>query len=216
MCSARKSAKSSVCEKGGKKSAKREADYSGRQVYIYLIIYIFTGTYTQATTYIQIYIHVNIQTHPQKQPRTYEFKHTFKHVHICMYICRCFVSNSSRSSVCKKKKIRKNKRKKRWQLGSLTNLKMGCSHISNLMLISRWALYVWHDSFVCVTWRIYTCDTTHLYVWRDLLNNGLLSLFKSDVDLEVCFVSVTWLIRTCDMAHPDVWHDAFICVTWLT
>ena len=23
--------------------------------------------------------------------------------------------------------------------------------------------YVWHDSFVCVTWRIYECDTTYLY-----------------------------------------------------
>jgi len=27
--------------------------------------------------------------------------------------------------------------------------------------------HVWHDSHVCVTWRIHTCDMTHTYVWHD-------------------------------------------------
>ena len=27
--------------------------------------------------------------------------------------------------------------------------------------------YVWHDSFICVTWRIHMCDMTHSYVWHD-------------------------------------------------
>jgi len=27
---------------------------------------------------------------------------------------------------------------------------------------------VWHDSSVCVTRRIYTCDMTHPYVWHDV------------------------------------------------
>jgi len=31
--------------------------------------------------------------------------------------------------------------------------------------ITHW--FVWHDSFVCVTWLIYMCDMTHLYVWHD-------------------------------------------------
>jgi len=29
--------------------------------------------------------------------------------------------------------------------------------------------YVWHDSFICVTWLIYMCDMTHSYVVRDLI-----------------------------------------------
>ena len=41
--------------------------------------------------------------------------------------------------------------------------------------------YVWHDSFVCVTWLIRMCDVTHSYVRHD------------------SFVCVTWLIRMCDM-----------------
>jgi len=56
--------------------------------------------------------------------------------------------------------------------------------------------YVWHDSFVRVTWLIRTCDMTHSYVWHD------------------SFIRVTWLIRTCDMTHLYVWHDSFVFVTW--
>jgi len=26
--------------------------------------------------------------------------------------------------------------------------------------------YVWHDSFICVTWLIHKCDMTHSYVWQ--------------------------------------------------
>jgi len=57
--------------------------------------------------------------------------------------------------------------------------------------------YVWHDTFICVTWLIYMCDMTHSYVWHD------------------SFICVTWLVRMCDMTHSCVWHDSFICVTWL-
>jgi len=57
--------------------------------------------------------------------------------------------------------------------------------------------YVWHDSFICVTWLIHTCDMTRSYVWHD------------------SFIYVTWLIHMCDMTHSYVWHDSFICVTWL-
>jgi len=57
--------------------------------------------------------------------------------------------------------------------------------------------YVWHDSFVCVTWLIHMCDMTHSYVWHD------------------SFMCVTWLIHMCAMTHSCVWHDSFICVTRL-
>ena len=57
-------------------------------------------------------------------------------------------------------------------------------------------LYLWHDSFICVTWLIRMCDMTHLYVWH------------------YSFRCVTWLIYMCDMTHSYVWHDPFICVIW--
>ena len=65
--------------------------------------------------------------------------------------------------------------------------------------------YVWHDSFICVTWCIDMCDVngsytwwnmTHSYVWHDL------------------FIRVTWLIHMCDMTRSYVWHVSFTCVTW--
>jgi len=76
--------------------------------------------------------------------------------------------------------------------------------------------YVWHDSSICVTWHIHTCDMTHPYVWHD------------------SFIGVTWLIhRECtqvtghhdhirdmsstfllihmrDMTYSYVWHDSSI------
>jgi len=27
--------------------------------------------------------------------------------------------------------------------------------------------YLWHDSFICVTWRIHMCDMTHPNMWHD-------------------------------------------------
>ena len=57
--------------------------------------------------------------------------------------------------------------------------------------------YVWHDSFICVTWLIHMCDMTHSYVWHD------------------SFICVTWLIHMYDMTHSYAWRDSFICVTWL-
>jgi len=62
--------------------------------------------------------------------------------------------------------------------------------------------YVWHDSFICVTWliSICMCDMTHSYVWHD----------------SFLYICVTWLIHMCGMTHSWMYvcHDSFICVTW--
>jgi len=54
-------------------------------------------------------------------------------------------------------------------------------------------IYVWRDSFMCVTWLTHMCDLTHWCVWND------------------SFIRVTWLVHTCDTTHSYVWHDCFIC-----
>ena len=74
-------------------------------------------------------------------------------------------------------------------------------------------LYVWHDSFLCVTWLISMCDMTRSYVWHD------------------SFLCATWLIHMlcgkihsymrCDVfvhekkTHSYVRHDTFMRETWL-
>jgi len=63
-------------------------------------------------------------------------------------------------------------------------------------------LYVWHDSFMCVTWLmnmgcIQADHVTHSYVWHD------------------SFICVTWLFYMRDMTRSYVWHDSFMRVTWL-
>ena len=55
----------------------------------------------------------------------------------------------------------------------------------------------WHASFICATWPIQMCDTTHSYVGHE------------------SFIHATWLIDECDMNHSYVRHDLFTCVTWL-
>jgi len=51
--------------------------------------------------------------------------------------------------------------------------------------------YVWHASFICVTWLIHMCDLTDSYVWHD------------------SFMRVTWLIHMCDTTHSYVWHASW-------
>jgi len=95
-------------------------------------------------------------------------------------------------------------------------------------------LYVWCDSFTCVTWLIHMCmtwlihmcDVTHSRVWHDS------SMCVCDMtDLYVwcdSFKCVPWCILVClmrfihvcdmthsyvcDMTHLYVWHDLFLYV----
>ena len=80
----------------------------------------------------------------------------------------------------------------------------------------------------CVTWLIHMCDMTHSYVWHDSFIYVTWPMHMSEqVLLDVSkWWCVTWLIPPvymsvrvgtllCDMAHSYVWHDSFICVTWL-
>ena len=67
----------------------------------------------------------------------------------------------------------------------------------DMILTCRSALMVTnscHDSLICVTWLIDTCDMTHWYVWHELIDVRHDSL-----------MCATWLIH--------VRHDSFLCVT---
>jgi len=57
--------------------------------------------------------------------------------------------------------------------------------------------YMWHYSFICVTWLIRICDMTHPYMWHD------------------SSIHVPWLIHMRDVTHSYMQHDLNICVTWL-
>jgi len=57
--------------------------------------------------------------------------------------------------------------------------------------------YVWHASFICVTWLIYVCDMPHSYVWH------------------APFICVMLLTHMRDGTQSHVWHDSFMCETWL-
>ena len=72
--------------------------------------------------------------------------------------------------------------------------------------------YVWHDSFINVTWLIHKCDMTHSYVWQDSSIYPQSPCASSTSGVPRC---VTWLIHMCDMTHLYVWHDSSINVTWL-
>jgi len=54
--------------------------------------------------------------------------------------------------------------------------------------------YVWHDSFIRVTWPIHMCHMTHSYVWHD------------------SFTCVAWIVYMCDMTHSYLRYDPSISV----
>jgi len=76
--------------------------------------------------------------------------------------------------------------------------------------------YVWHVSFICVTWLIHMCDMTHSYVWHH--STMCVSWRIHMCDMYVCYKSLTCvacLIHMCHTAHSYVCHDSLICEKWL-
>jgi len=82
------------------------------------------------------------------------------------------------------------------------------SYVSDKYVTICYNLYVWCDSFTCVTWLIHMwvinmwqyaiicmCDMTHSHVWHAIHR--------------ICVI-YEW-----QYAHKYVWYGAFICVIWL-
>jgi len=65
--------------------------------------------------------------------------------------------------------------------------------------------YVWHVSFICVTWLMHLCDEschTCICVIR--------------LDMHICDITYAIsLMHRCDLTYSTVSHDLFMCVTWL-
>jgi len=71
--------------------------------------------------------------------------------------------------------------------------------------------YVWHDSFIRVTWLIHMCDMTHSYVWHDSrwceVRDSWVLLTCSYAQFDP-FIRVTRLIHIWDVTHSYVWNDS--------
>jgi len=73
--------------------------------------------------------------------------------------------------------------------------------------------------FSSVTWRIHTCGMTHSYVWHDsfICMTWLFIGVTWPIHMRILLLSFSssaiWLVRTCAMTHLYAWHDSFI---WLT
>ena len=79
--------------------------------------------------------------------------------------------------------------------------------------------FVWHDSFIWVTWPIHLCGMTRSYVWHDsfICETWLIDMgdMPHSFVWQDSFIWVTWLIQLCATTHSYAWHDSFICVPWL-
>jgi len=94
--------------------------------------------------------------------------------------------------------------------------------------------YSWHDSFVCVPWRIYMCDMTHSHVccesfvgvpWLICMyainnfyvgHNAFMCAMTHSCVCRDSFIRVPWRsIHMDETTHANVCHDSFMCVTSL-
>jgi len=74
--------------------------------------------------------------------------------------------------------------------------------------------YVWHDSFIPVSWIIHTCDMT-----QSIHATWLIWCLRHDSFIRVSqlihacamtqSIRVTWLFHTYDMTHLYMWHESF-------
>jgi len=96
--------------------------------------------------------------------------------------------------------------------------------------------YVWHDSFMCVTWvfirilwLMHMFDTPNADVWHESFIRGGARLIHPNLDGTIyayeyhdwftCFpwlnrIYATWHICKCDMTHSYMKPASFIQVTW--
>jgi len=77
--------------------------------------------------------------------------------------------------------------------------------------------YVWHDSFICVTWLIHMCDMTHSYVWHDSFicvtwTEYMYYITQLYMWCEPCF---SWVVLLSEgVLAISLWCHPFILVTW--
>jgi len=92
--------------------------------------------------------------------------------------------------------------------------------------------YVWHDSFICVSWLIHMCDMTRPYAWCDAFICN--ASFTCVADSFICVTNISWdvlcvsfiCVTQCMLQQNaagsslvymcDVWHDSFMYVTQCT
>ena len=154
------------------------------------------------------HIHMcNIMPH-----RTYSYAHMNMSCMIFLYLCmtHLYVQQYAAAVVCVNTLLRVTWLIHTWRC---------CSHTWSMHRCDMIIWYVWHDSFVCVTW----CMMMRSHVWRDAVvcRNTLLCVTWLIYTWRCCshtwsthrcdyLVCVTWLIRMCDAMHDD----ASVCATW--
>jgi len=125
-------------------------------------------------------------------------------------------------------------------VGSSTNCVCVCVCVCVCMCMCVCVrVFVWHGSFICVTWLIhmrtrwplYFCSCTnrgYCYGWHDadksgvcicatwfILINDMTHSFAGHSCVYVSVRGQIGIIHKCDMTHPCAWHDLSTCVTWL-
>jgi len=84
--------------------------------------------------------------------------------------------------------------------------------------------YVWHDSFIRVTWPIHSYDMTHSYIWHDQFIRYICTcdtthsyVWHDSFTRDISVSYVTWLIHTWNhrLICEVMWHDSFVRVTRL-
>ena len=76
-------------------------------------------------------------------------------------------------------------------------------------------VYIWHDSFMCVVWRIHLTLNSYWKFAQVLLKCKYEADFQPQSDVwHDSFICVVWRIHVYEVAHSYVWHGTLLSHAW--
>jgi len=159
-------------------------------MYIYIYTYIHTKTRSaiQTANNTTRHIHISVRIY------VYAYIYMCTCIHVCTYMY-IYIHIPRHTTPYRSPKI---PQAACWHKGR---------HCFRYYVVSY---LIWHNLFICATWRIHVCSVTHMC---NMTHTCDVATYKCD-KINCCWHTGRHSFWN-DVVSCLIWHDSFICATWL-